>query len=131
MSVSRPGTALDRLSVPVKRPAPVRPRDATELLVQTVSAQARVGRVEAELPRAGRREAELPSAGKKDAARSRASRKEAEAARVGAAAGGPELEPASIAQRRTVSVSRANKAGSAQAPLYSSPIAEANGIRYA
>ncbi|KAA6420472.1 MAG: hypothetical protein FRX49_09633 [Trebouxia sp. A1-2] len=60
LSMSRPGTPLNRLSSPSvpadSKPTPrptARPTDARELLVQTMTAKARVGRKEAELVRPG------------------------------------------------------------------------------
>lgn len=60
LSMSRPGTPLNRLSSPSApadtKPPPrptARPTDARELLVQTMTAKARVGRKEAELVRPG------------------------------------------------------------------------------
>jgi len=116
--MSRPGTALDRLSAPGQANRPVattRPMNARELLVQSITAKARVGRKEAELVRPG---AAARGPGSSQAARQ----------------GSSELQPASIAGRRILAVSRGAKGSPApvHAPKYASPAtSEGTGIRCA
>lgn len=119
LSMSRSGTALDRLSIPgqasagSRSAASARPRDARELLMQSIEAKARVGRKETELVRPGA-----------------AARSPGQAVRQGAS----ELQPASIAARRLVQVNRGAKASPApvHAPKFASPAtAEGSGRKSA
>lgn len=111
LSMSRGGTALDRLSTPAAsadtRPNPrpiTRPMDAAELLVQNITAKARVGRKEAELVRPG---AAARSPGSGQAARQ----------------GSSELQPSSTATRRLVALNRGAKPTPVpvHAPKFASP----------